>query len=215
MIENCKRLFVEAPALIDYQEFGDPNAEKIHILLHGFGQNSDIILEDLKDILDPKSYWLIPNGVFPMPKKRAEGISYKFAWYFYNTVKEEYYIDFTYPCGVLKAFINQVDPKRRPLTIIGYSQGGYLAPFLGQAIEQTEKVLGINCNFRHDMLEEEVDFELYQIHGSIDPIVDYENSKNSFELLKPRLKRDSRHITIDKGTHSLGPDFIDEIKKLI
>lgn len=215
MRDKCKRVFVNAPSIVDYQTFGDPNSSNIAILLHGYGQNSDIVIEDFKDTLDKDYYWIIPNGVFPMPKKRADKISYKFAWYFYDNHEQKYYIDFKYPCSVLSNFIDQIDDKNRPVTIIGYSQGGYLAPFLGQAIERTTKVIGINCNYRHDMLEDEFNFDLFSIHGNSDPIVDYKNSQNSFEKLVPKLSSQSKYITIEKGTHSLSDEFIEEIKNLI
>jgi predicted esterase len=215
MIDKCKRVFVQAPSIVDFQTAGNPDSSKIAILLHGYGQNSDIIKEDLKELLDLDYYWIIPNGVFPMPKKRADGISYKFAWYFYDTQEQKYYIDFKYPCAVLSGLVDQVDNKDRPVTIVGYSQGGYLSPFLGQAIERTQKVIGINCNYRYDMLESEFNFDLYSIHGNSDPIVDYDNSKNSFAQLKNKLSSESRYITIDKGTHSISEDFITELRSLL
>jgi len=215
MIDICKRVFVNAPVLVDYQTAGNPQAEKIAILLHGYGQNSKIIHDDMADVLDKDYFWIIPNGVFPMPRKRAEGISFKFAWYFYNSAEQKYYIDFKYPCGVLKSLIESIDDNSRPITIIGYSQGGYLAPFLGQAIDKTEKVIGINCNYRADMLDDNFDFDLYSIHGDIDPIVDYENSKQSFESLKDKISTSSEYITVKDGAHSLNEDFIEAIKNLI
>lgn len=214
MIENCERIFVKAPCLVDYQVYGNKNADKVALLLHGFGQNSEMILEDLKATLSEDYYWIIPNGVFPMPKKRKDSISYRFAWYFYNNIEEKYYIDFYYPSQVLKSLIKELDPKERPLTIIGYSQGGYLAPFAGQEISTCEKVIGINCNYRFDMLEGSINYALYALHGDKDPIVDYENSKNSFEQLRPKIEQGD-YLTIKDGTHEIDDNIRMEISKLL
>ena len=214
MNENCKRILSPSHSIVDFQTYGDENSKEIIILLHGYGQNCEEIQEQLNDILNPKYYWIIPNGLFPIPKKRRDSILYRYAWYFYNELKQKYYIDFNYPKEVLSNFINIIDPQKRDLTIIGYSQGGYLAPFLGQTLKQTKKVIGINCNYRSDMLNNNYNFSLYAIHGDQDEIVSYENSKNSFEKIRPLLT-EGNFITVKDGRHSLTKDFITILKTLI
>ena len=210
MIEKCKRILVPAQSIVDFLEFGNPNAKKVLLILHGYGQNAEEIYESLKDIIPEDYHCIIPNGVFPMPKQRADKIYYRFAWYFYNTIEQKYYIDFTYPTSVLNSFLANINPSARPTTIVGYSQGAYLAPFLGQAYSATSRVIGINCNYRYDMLTPEINFDLYSIHGIGDPIVNFDNSKNSFEQLKPQLLK-GEFIPVDNKTH----DIDEEVKNTL
>ena len=143
MIEKCKRVLIDAPSIIDYQSLGNPNSDRVILLLHGYAQNSQEIIDSFKSLIDESdAHWLVPNGVFPIPKKRKDYISYRFAWYFYNTVKQEYYIDFDYPSHVLSGLLAKLNTKDKAVTIIGYSQGGYLAPFVAQRYPQAQKVIG-------------------------------------------------------------------------
>lgn len=180
MIDNCTRINIYAPYLVDYQSIINSGATKVGIILHGYAQNSQVIKESLQELIKDTSFnWFIPNGIFPMPKQVANEVKYRFAWYFFDGIKEKYFIDFSYPTAVLKEFLNLSNPNKLPVTVIGYSQGGYLAPFLGQAMQEVEKVISINANYRFDMLEEVFNFKFYAVHGQDDDVVHFEKSRNS------------------------------------
>lgn len=216
MTLNCSRVNIIAPTILDYQSIIRPNATKIGIVLHGYAQNSSIIMDSLQEVLKDEDYnWFVPNGVFPMPKQVAKEVKYRFAWYFYDSIQEKYFIDFTYPTFILSKFLEMNNPTGLPVTIIGYSQGGYLAPFLAQAVSQTKTVISINANYRYDMLEEnKFDFNLWALHGDKDEVVDYNRSKNSYNHIKDKLNG-GNFITINDGKHMIDDKYILELKKLI
>ncbi|EQC43824.1 alpha/beta hydrolase [Bacteriovorax sp. Seq25_V] len=214
MIEKCKRILVPAESVVDFLEFGNPHAKKLLLILHGYGQNAQEIYESLKDIITDEYHCIIPNGVFPMPKQRADKISYRFAWYFYNTIEQKYYIDFKYPCSVLSSFLARINPENRLTTIVGYSQGGYLSPFLGQVYAPTRRVIGINCNYRYDMLNSQIDFDLFSIHSEGDPIVNFENSQSSFEMLRPLLLK-GEFIALPTKTHDIDQEIRETLLRLL
>lgn len=215
MIDNCTRINIYAPYPVDYQYIINPKANKLGIILHGYAQNSQEIKESLKELVLDESYnWFIPNGIFPMPKQLNKEVKYRFAWYFYDSIKEKYFIDFSYPTNVLQNFLKKVNTDNLPITIIGYSQGGYLAPFLAQATPEVKKVISINANYRHDMLLDDFNFEFYAVHAVNDDVVNYEKSKTSFDVIKSKASH-AQFISITDTKHLINDKIITEILKLI
>ncbi len=197
---------------IDYQLKGNDNNKQLIVLLHGYGQNSDIIYEDLKDIIDRSdSLWLIPNAPFPIPKVRQESILYRFAWYFYDRFKEEYFIDFQIPSDLLSGLINE-NYKDYQVIIVGYSQGGYLAPFAASKIHNIKKVIGINCNFRFDLMDFKIKHDLIHIHALNDQLVDYHNAYHSLKKIQSH-NEDKKviHIKVENGLHEITDLIRDEL----
>jgi predicted esterase len=127
-----------------------------------------------------------------MPKKKTDsntGQSYyqiPRAWYFYDNLKDEFLIDYEFPSELLAGLIQKLGLASNPLCILGYSQGGYLAPFVGAKLAQTKHVIGVNCRYREDLLPAKLNFRLDAFHAQEDTQVDYQNSLASFELLNSR-----------------------------
>ena len=101
-----------------------------------------------------------------------------------------------------------------PLTIIGYSQGGYLAPFVGEKIPQTKHVIGVNCRFRFDKLPDKLNFKIDGIHGEQDENVDPLRAKESFGVLKDRGASGGFYI-VEKEGHRLTLPFKEKIRQLL
>ena len=81
MILERKKINIEFP--FDYQLI-ERGGNKLAILLHGFGQTSQIMRDDFLDLIPDEYSVLIPNGPFPIPKIRAESIEHRYAWYFFD-----------------------------------------------------------------------------------------------------------------------------------
>ena len=50
----------------------------------------------------------------------------------------------------------------KELFIIGYSQGGYLAPFVGLKCPNTSAVIGINCNYKTEFFNQKINFKKFK-----------------------------------------------------
>ena len=208
------RIKVPSFHLVDFITNRCPNPKKVILLLHGYGERGQKIYKRLIDYL-PKDVLIIsPNGPFPLPVKTEEGFKLSFAWYFYDNIKEQFFIDYDLPSELLMNFYIQLNLPNLPLTIIGYSQGGYLAPFVGEKISQTSHVIGINCRFRYDKLKESLDFKLDGIHGKNDKTVDPLAALKSFEILKNRGVNGKFYFIENEG-HHLNEPFKEKIKELI
>ena len=71
-----------------------------------------------------------------------------------------------------------------PIHIIGYSQGGYLAPFVGLKLENTVQTIAINAEYKYNLLpQEKFNFSMHGINGVDDDVVDPINAQNSHQKL--------------------------------
>jgi len=211
---NEARTKIDSYHLVDFLESGPDDFKKIYLLLHGYGERAKTIFRKLKSELPEDCKIICPNGPFPMPKKTNEGFKMSFAWYFFDPITEKFFIDYDLPATLLQNFMREKGCDKLPLTIIGYSQGGYLAPFVGQKLPNTTHVVGINCRFRYDMLGTQINFKLDAIHGLSDDMVDPFKARESFNVLKNRGIR-GKFYEIEGEGHALSPLIKECLVKII
>lgn len=144
----------------------------ICLLLHGYLQTGHDILKLMAPYLPQDWTLLAPNGLFPVAQGQGQQIHLRYSWYFFNPNTNEYLISMEPACQYLKAFMSSHSSNGLPVKVIGYSQGGYLAPVAAQALPTVQQVIGINCRFRAEILREPLSFRLDGIHGLDDVLVD-------------------------------------------
>ncbi|WP_164848267.1 hypothetical protein [Halobacteriovorax sp. HLS] len=190
------------------------NGSKLVILLHGFAQSAQEISTELLESIPEGFDVLIPNGPFPIPKITPEKVIERYAWYFYNRHSNSYKIDYNFSASLISKLIDELDYKDTEKLIIGYSQGGYLSPFLAQELTNVSLVLGLCCTIKWQFLPEKLNFPLIQIHGKEDLMVDYKNSFEHYSIIKQRLPNSSYIVVEDEG-HRLKDPFKREIEKIL
>lgn len=179
--EQLNRIFVETKMVFDFEqrlpESGDP--QELILLLHGYAQNGNKILRELEPIFPKNALVLAPNGLFPMPYKTEKGFKVSYSWYFYDSLKEDYFITPDLSVEFLKKGIEQLGLSALPKRIIGFSQGGYLAPFAALALKNITQVVGIGCEYLTAELPASLPFRVDAIHGEQDDVVPFELGKTS------------------------------------
>lgn len=206
---------------LDLKNPKDFSGDHIYILLHGYSETGFKIYKRLGHKLanhfGEKALILAPNGLYPLPKafplgKRpvGEDLLMGYAWYFFDQTTNEFLIDYQIPMNSLKNFIADQNPNNLPVTIIGYSQGGYLAPFVGMGYENTHEVIGINCSFREDLMKEIPSFPLSLFQGAEDKIIETDLAKERFDQLKKRGSKGT-YKSIKNEDHKLSPHISDEV----
>jgi predicted esterase len=208
------RIKVPSFHLVDYIKNDCPNPKRVILLLHGYGEKAQKIFKRLIEYLPEDSLVIAPNGPFPLPVKTEDGYKLSFAWYFFDPIKDKFFIDYELPSELLKNFYQKLELPNLPLTIIGYSQGGYLAPLVGAKIPQTNHVIGINCRFRYDKLGQDINFKLDGIHGKSDDVVDPIRALESFEILKKRGIKGNFYYIENQG-HLLTEPIKEKIQELL
>ena len=216
-----ERLIANMPLEVEFYEEGLQDPEHLYLLLHGYSESADTIRKRLLPLLEKKGKVIIPNAPFPLPKsfplsERPSGkdLLSGYAWYFYDAQTDKFLIPYEGPAQYLGDFINRYNKNDLPLTIIGYSQGGYLTPFLAQYAKNVRQVIGINCSFRDSLLTDIPNYEVHGINGDCDIIVDPLLAKERFQRLKERGLKGEFHLVKD-ATHRLGEEIKEKIKEIL
>ncbi len=195
----------------------DSKAKRNYLILHGFYENSSLIKSKLEHLIPKESNLLIPNACFPLPKRRSPakggGWDLYFSWYFFDESSQSFYVEYDFPAGILEKMIKELNLDKLPLTIIGYSQGGYLSPFVAERLPNCDQVIGIGCSYKYNMLSEANHYKIEGIHGRIDDKVDPKNAGECFSKLNSEIKGEF-HMLENEG-HDLSEHFYNKISLIL
>lgn len=178
---------------------------QVVLLLHGLNERGRRIYRKLIRYLPEDALVLAPNAPWPIPRQKPSKLDFGHAWYYYDRHTQTYPVTQQLALELLVKLL-MTTPKDLPVTIIGFSQGGYLAPQLGFLSPRVDKVIGIGCEFRERFFPSSPSFQLHAIHGSRDEVITPEMAQAEIEKLNLRgipvswTLVDSAHdITEDTG----------------
>ncbi len=186
------------------------SSKKLVVGLHGFGQNYKYMYRSLKHLDDVDL--LCPNAPFALPPNNDTKLGIGFSWYHYNIKKNEYIVSMENSINYLFSLINSLEKLYEEIYFVGFSQGAYLAPFVANKIKNVSKLFLIAGRIKDEDLFDTYPWELIQIHGKEDNIVEYDNSLNSFNNFVKLNK--GQFITLDMK-HEINAGVVLEIKKHI
>lgn len=174
----------EAHAISDGVVRRSTEAKEVILLLHGLSERGRRIYRKLFPYLPPEAIILAPNAPYPLPTVKTDRMDYGYTWYFFDRFTREYYIPMDVAISSLLAILKIENPQNLPVTIIGFSQGGYLAPVLSRQIPLVKKVIGIGCEFKPNLVGANFTHPLYAIHGENDSIILPEEAQAHLENLE-------------------------------
>lgn len=148
-----------------------PNPKELILLLHGYDERGKRIFRKLAPYLPSHALILAPNGPYPLPRPKVDRLDFGYAWYFYDKFKERHPHGPDLPAQWLADLIGLHNPSRLPVTIIGFSQGGFLAPTVAFKVPETKLVVGVGCAFVSGFFPERPKFDLINLHGQSDEVV--------------------------------------------
>ncbi|MFY7994576.1 MAG: alpha/beta hydrolase [Bacteriovoracaceae bacterium] len=212
--KDTQRIHFQAPAFMDLTSRIPSKPQEVILLLHGLGERGKRIYRKFVSSLPENAAILAPNGIYPLPSVRNGETRYTYAWYFYDRASQSYLINQDLPVAWLGEMIRSLDLDHLPLTIIGFSQGGYLAPFVGQSLPQTKHVIGIGCEFRTPLLKDHFDFKMTAIHGTEDKIILPEWAEKEVKELKARGVASEFHLVPGVG-HEINSEIVKQILNVI
>jgi predicted esterase len=190
------------------------NPKRCFVLLHGYLLDAEYIFNKLLPALNENDLVIAPNGPFLIPVKKKEIHIPKYSWYFFDPTIKTYYINFEPAADYVSQIINNYNTNNLPITIIGYSQGGYLSPKIAESNKLIDTVIGLSCSFRNESFIFNPKVNYHQIHGDADLVVKIKNSIEEWEYLKTKGNK-GKFITLSNNGHKIDDDFLNELKNLV
>lgn len=187
---------------------------EIILLLHGLGERGKRIYRKLINHLPQNALVLAPNGPFPIARNKEDRLDFGHSWYFYDKYEAKYFINQDLAKYWLRDLIKIENPNRLPVTIIGFSQGGYLAPLVGKEIVETKLIIGLACEFRTTLIIEKPAFPMVAIHGESDSIISIESALAEREKLK-ELGIDVQWHSVPSADHEINSEMGQLVKKIL
>jgi predicted esterase len=212
-----KKMRTRVPSFLDAEYFlrnSDTPPRRLVVLLHGYEQSGQRMLEKLQSVIPSDRVILAPNGPFPLPRRTETGYRLGFSWYFWNPITDEMVTDMDIAVGMMTELISRLGFSQLPTTLIGFSQGGYLAPFLAHALPQVDHIIGLGAEYLVDEIPFPICYRADAIHGAKDEVVSPQNSqKNHAELIKRGAK--GEFVLLSETGHRIDASMQTEISRLI
>ena len=160
------------------------NPKRVYLLLHGYLLDGKYMIDELRETLGDDCLIVAPNGPFLVPVKKNERYKAKYAWYFFDPVEKTYYVNYDPGAKYLNEVLNIYNKDSLPVTVIGYSQGGYLAPRVANFCKDVDRVISIASVLRPKLFDVEKDVDYFQINSKGDLVVDFQDAVESGEEMK-------------------------------
>lgn len=184
------------------------------VLIHGLQQSGDAIFSLLRPYLPDDWNIFAPDGPFTLISRSDQGVQIHYTWYVFDPVKNHYLVDMSDGCTYLEQFLLAQNLSEDPLVIVGYSQGGYLAPIAAKSIASVSQVIGINCRFRDEILNTPLPFRLDAIHGTNDPLVEPKRARQCHQSIMQSGNR-GQFWAIEGEGHRLTPKIGAQLEQII
>ena len=184
------------------------------VLLHGYGETGAKIFKKCEPFLPKNAFVIAPNAPYPQVERTPNDIKVGFSWYFYDPRTDEYFIGPEISSLVLQGLVERLNFASLPVTLIGFSQGGYLAPLAAKRIKNVRRVIGIGSTVLHHEFEFPISFELDLIHGDQDEIVHPEAAQQAHSDFLKKGGKGSFHLISGVG-HRITPEIQSRLGELL
>ena len=206
------------PLPVQYQWRHPLHAKELVILLHGFQESAERMSKLILPHVPDDAAILNPNGPFPAPHFREKQTKEGFAWYFYNTQTSTMVLPPDAAVSMIVQLIVSQNATQFPIRIVGYSQGGYFASILAQRIPNVRQVIAISAGFPERYMKSNPSFRLDAVHGELDKVVQFENSKTEYDALKRKSASNKwlgEFIALPNSEHRIDDEVQKSVAKLL
>ncbi len=200
---------------IKFYERRPERAKRLILLLHGLNERGLRIYRKLIKYLPEDAHVIAPNGPYPIARAKPDRIDFGYSWYFYDRAQANYPVDQSWAIQTLKELIKSKNKDQLPVLIIGFSQGGYLAPSLARELgEKVEQIIGIGCEFRDHLVPLHPLFKLTSIHGADDQTITPSMAQEQIEILNKRGIQVDFHL-LPETKHEINSSVAMTIKSIV
>lgn len=198
---------------IRYSLWG-PKDKGVVIALHGY---QDHALSMMRRI----GWWekelpfqvLAVNAPFPVPIWAADGFKEAYAWYFRDTDRGFTIVSPNETALRVYQLVDSLGLAKLPSMIFGFSQGGYLAPFLGPHLKDLRGLISLGSGYPMEPYRQLKSTYVYGLHGDKDERIPHDASKAAHgEIIKAGFK--GEFITLPGLGHKVDPQAEPEVRRL-
>jgi predicted esterase len=218
------RFNVSVDVPFDFQIRRAKDPKGLALLMHGYGQSGAYMFHKLAAAIPEDFTVLAPNAPFPLyiwdapfpsPGWRERKVRMGYTWYFYDSQSNEYFVDMEPSLQALTAGLKHLGVFDLPATVIGFSQGGYVSPFIAALMPDPRQVIGVSCDFLSDDFgEKKINFRADAIFGDSDKIANIEAGKSSHEKFLADKKIKGEFHVIPGLDHEINSSVSGKIKEI-
>lgn len=193
------------------------------LLLHGYDQVGKYMQAKLDKYIPQDWAYISPNALFPIPHWdgqfpapgwREQNLRLGYTWYFYQSKTKEYFIDMQPALEFLETGVRKLGFNDLPKIVVGFSQGGYVAPFIAQKLKHVRQVVCISSEFIPERLPDKLPFRLDGIFGDSDSIADIEAAKETHAKCLSKGISGEFH-TVAGASHDISPSVGEALRNVL
>lgn len=174
---------------------GDPPAagHPLVLALHGYSLDAEILLRRMRALTSGPYALLVPDGPYPMVVREAKPPRVGYSWYQFTGDQDEFLREMETTIAHLERLLEKVCSEhpvdRQRVALVGYSQGGYLAGYMGLLRPECYRaVVTISSRIKVEALAESLpratDLPVLVIHGRGDGVVLLEPQQEAIAELR-------------------------------
>ncbi len=162
----------------------EPKGNGLVILLHGYQDTAHSMLKRIGWLDAELPFQILAiNAPFPVPVWNKDGFKEAYAWYFRD---RDYGLTIVEPNTTAERIAQlfrdlQLENTRK--VFFGFSQGGYLAPYVAAHSDKVKGIAGLGCGFNEEAFENLNPLPVLAIHGAKDDRIAIEKSKKEYAAL--------------------------------
>jgi len=193
----------------------EPSHDRLVVLLHGYQDHAQSMLKRM-GWLDAELpfQWLAINAPFPVPVWNAEGFKEAYSWYFRDTSRNLVVVAPQTTASKVAALFEDLNLGQRQKVFFGFSQGGYLAPFVAQQTSAVRGIIGVGCGYTPEGYKDLPATKVFAVHGLNDERIALQQAKEEHQTLMQNGFTGSFH-EIPGLTHKLDPMIDALVRDLI
>jgi predicted esterase len=194
---------------------GPANKTGLVVLLHGYQDNAYSMLKRLSWAEQENLPFQIfaSNAPFPVPVWTGSGFKEAYSWYFRDTSRGLTLVPPQTSAARVAGLLKDLGLENERKVIVGFSQGGYLAPYLAKATSNVRAIVGLGSGYTPEHYEDLNPISVYAIHGSEDKVIDLPRAQSDHAKLLARGFTGSFHV--EPGLdHRVDPVLESRVRKL-
>lgn len=167
-----------------------PGKPGLVVAMHGFQDNASSMMKRLGwTDADLPFRLMAVNGPFPVPVWSGSQFREAYAWYFRDTSRDLTLVPPQLMASRLAGLLKELGLEDTPKVLLGFSQGGYLAPHVALKTRNVRAIVGIGCGFMMDAYDQLQPLTVHALHGELDKVIDLERARADHgELLRRGFK---------------------------